>query len=155
MANSKKEEVASVEHDTPPQHYTVFQNSRNWLVPALLIVIILLLIGMIAHGRTDRLSRIDGKGFGGGFSTMRGPERGFMRAGGKVGGSNQAQLRGVVTAVNGSTFTIAGGGATNDVTTNSSTQYQGGSQPKVNDSVLVSGTTNGGTFTATEVVINP
>ena len=155
MANSKKEEVTSVEHGATPKSYTVFQNSRNWLVPGLLIIIILLLVGMIAHGRADRLGRIDGKAFGGGFSTMRGPERGFIRTGGKIGGSNQAQLRGVVTAINGSTFTIAGDGATNDVTTNSSTQYQGGSQPKVNDSVLVSGTTNNGTFTATEVVINP
>ncbi len=69
--------------------------------------------------------------------------------------ANQNRIEGVVTAVNGSILTIAGNGATNDVTTNSSTRYIGSSQPKVDDTVVVDGTISGGTFTATQIVVNP
>lgn len=82
---------------------------------------------------------------------------GMMPSGWGQGGisSNQARLSGVVTAVNGSSFTLAGGGVTNSVTTNSSTQWDGADSVKVNDSALVFGTTSNGTFTATQVVVNP
>jgi hypothetical protein len=70
-------------------------------------------------------------------------------------GSNANQLRGVVTAINDTSFTLAGGGTTNTVQTTSSTTYTGGDKVAVNDSVLASGTVNNGTFTATQIVINP
>lgn len=68
---------------------------------------------------------------------------------------NTNRLSGVVTAVNGTTFTIGGHGATNSVVTNSTTQFTGGDKVAVNDSVLVSGVVANGTFTATRVIINP
>jgi hypothetical protein len=154
MANSKKDEVTAAEQEVSHNHYVAMGNKRNWLVGGVLVILVLLLVGALAHGRNERPGRF-GKNFGG-YGMMQRQGRGFMGAGGNFGGTtNQNRITGTVTAVNGSTFTVAGGGSTNDVTTNSSTQYQGGAQPKVNDTVVVFGTTNNGTFTATQVVINP
>jgi hypothetical protein len=84
-----------------------------------------------------------GRGFGGGGQGMM-PR-----------GDNENRLAGVVTAINGSSFTIAGGGSTNTVQANDSTQYTGADKVATNDSVVVVGTINNGTFTASQVVINP
>ena len=69
--------------------------------------------------------------------------------------SSQDRVSGTVTAVNGSTFTVAGNGSSYQVQTNSSTQYQNGNSVKVNDTVIALGTTNNGVLTATQVAINP
>lgn len=69
--------------------------------------------------------------------------------------SNGSIVEGVVTAANTAALTVAGNGTTSTVSTTSSTQYQGGSQAAVNDTVIVTGTTTNGTFTATKIVINP
>jgi len=64
------------------------------------------------------------------------------------------RLTGVVTQVNGGSFTIAGNGTTKSVTTNSTTTYD--TTPKTvasNDSVIVTGTDTNGTFTAVSVRI--
>jgi hypothetical protein len=78
-----------------------------------------------------------------------------MAMGGRLGTANEQRLTGVVTSVGDNTFTIAGSGSTNTVTTNGSTQYTNGTKASVNDTVVVVGTTSNGTFTATRVVINP
>src|SRR5665213_602853 len=150
MANSKKDEVLPAEQEVSHNHYVTAGNKRNWLAGGILVILVLLLVGALAHGRQNGPGRF-GKNFGG-YGMMQRHQGGFMQAG-NFNGSNQNRITGTVTAVNGSTFTIAGGGSTNEVTTNSSTQYQGGAQPKVNDTVVVLGTINSGTFTATEVVI--
>ena len=83
-------------------------------------------------------------------------ERHFTTGGGFGTGTGiQNRLTGVVTSVNGDTFTVAGGGSTNQVTTNSSTQYQNGSSVKVNDTVTVFGTISNNTLTATQIIVNP
>lgn len=87
-------------------------------------------------------------GFRGGMGGMHGFVRGQFN-------DSESRLTGVVTKVDGKNFTIAGSGSTNDITTNDSTQYTSGSSVSVNDTVVVSGTISGGTFTATQVVINP
>lgn len=63
------------------------------------------------------------------------------------------QTQGVVTAVSGSSITVAGGGKSQAITTNSSTTYVGGTKPAVNDSVIVTGTKSGSTITATQVEV--
>lgn len=69
-------------------------------------------------------------------------------------GTISTRLTGVVTQVNGDTFTIAGNGATKNITTNSSTVYAPESQkPAVNDSVIVIGKDSNGTFIASSVHI--
>ncbi|MDB5161473.1 MAG: hypothetical protein JWO96_853 [Candidatus Saccharibacteria bacterium] len=130
--------------------YHTSLSRRNWLVPALLVVIVILLAGMFAsHRERQGVNGLPGRGQG----LMTRHERRFLGQG--LPGSNQNQLSGTVTAVNGSTFTIAGNGASNQVQTSSSTQYQGGNQVKINDTVVVFGTTSSGTFQASQVVINP
>jgi hypothetical protein len=112
------------------------------------IIIILLIMVVAEHGRHEnRQANLTGS-------------HGFMHRGnafiGKRGfGDNQNRLHGTVTAVNGSGFTVAGNGAVTQVQTSSSTQYHGGNQVKVNDTVVASGTTSDGSFQATDIVINP
>jgi hypothetical protein len=152
MAENKTVKQESSEYKTAES--SAWHKRSSWLVPGLLIVIILLLIAGMSSGwnRHDRPAMVGlrtggafiGHGEGGRFST-RGP----------IEGSNQSRLMGVVTSLNGTNFTIAGGGSTNDITTNSSTQYENASSVKVNDSVLILGTTTSGTFTASQVIINP
>lgn len=125
--------------------------SHNWLygLLGLLILIIVFMAGVgIANHR---------------WHNNAGPGKRFAMAAGArragrfgAGGANQAdRTRGVVTAVDGNNFTIAGNGGTTKVVTSSSTTYQNGNQVKQNDSVVVFGTTSNGTLTATRVVINP
>lgn len=63
------------------------------------------------------------------------------------------QTRGVVTAVNTDAVTVAGGGKTQTIKTNSSTKYADDMKPKVNDSVVITGTKDGDVLTATQVAV--
>ncbi|HET9721825.1 MAG TPA: DUF5666 domain-containing protein [Candidatus Saccharimonadales bacterium] len=132
--------------------YAHHPHQKSWLMPTLIVVIIVLFLALIfswavmgRHGYARFAPRSGG---------AHGHKVGDRRL---LGGNsaNQSRLRGVVTAVNSNSFTLAGGGATNTVQTNGSTQYRNGSQVKVNDSVMVAGTTSNGTFTASVVAINP
>ena len=151
MQSSKEPKVTEVEATN--SHYSGYRNHRSWLMPAVVIILILLLIGSIFHNHREN------RAFGakvGAFGNVRMMRRGGEFMGGQQGmNAGQNHIRGVVTAVNGSTITVAGNGATNDVETNTSTQYQNGSSVKVNDSVLVFGNINSGKFTATQIVVNP
>ncbi|HSW80999.1 MAG TPA: hypothetical protein VLG40_01255 [Candidatus Saccharimonas sp.] len=83
-----------------------------------------------------------------------GPFRAHDMRGGFNGtdGSTVTRLSGVVTQVNGATFTIAGNGTTKTITTNDSTVFNTGSKKvNVNDSVLVTGTDGNSAFTAATV----
>lgn len=119
------------------------------------ILLSVFLIGLGAGNMHSRNLQSNRLGFGGsGMMTRHMGDRTFMGArGGTINSSDR--VNGTVTAVNGATLTVAGHGSSYQVLTNSSTQYQNGSTPKVNDTVLVFGTTNGGVLTATQIVINP
>lgn len=82
-------------------------------------------------------------------------ERGGHMAGGFSRFDNADATRGTVTNISGDSFTLAGNGAATQVKTSSSTQYRGGNQVKVNDTVIAFGTTTNGTLNATQVIINP
>jgi len=90
-------------------------------------------------------------------------ERGFRHIGPEVrtsvnptDGTTITRLTGVVTQVNGDSFTIAGNGTTKTIKTNADTSYNSTDKKvSVNDSVIVTGTDSNGTFTATTVnVVN-
>jgi hypothetical protein len=69
-------------------------------------------------------------------------------------GTEYSHLSGVVTQVNGDTFTIAGNGTTKTIKTNGDTSYNvTANKVSVNDSVIVKGSKSGDTFTATGVSI--
>jgi hypothetical protein len=137
-------------------------NHRNWVngAVAALIVILIFLAGtsFANHHRQDMQSKhifaTQGGPFGAGLERgTRGGMHGTL--GDSTTSNGETHLSGVVTAVNGDSFTVAGSGATTSVTTNSSTQYKGGNTVKQNDTVIVVGTSANGTLTATNVVINP
>lgn len=68
--------------------------------------------------------------------------------------SNSIRVSGVVTAIDGMKLTIAGYGASKIVEINDKTEYYGAAQPvKVNDTVMISGTSSGDTFTASRITI--
>lgn len=70
-------------------------------------------------------------------------------------GSSKDRARGVVTSVSGNRFTLAGHGSATTVQTDSSTKYDGGNQVKVNDTVIVVGTTKNNVLNADFIDINP
>lgn len=69
-------------------------------------------------------------------------------------GTVSTRLTGVVTQVSGDGFVIAGNGTTKTIKTTSSTTYSTDAKSvKTNDTVMVKGTQNGDTFTASAVVV--
>ena len=132
---------------------------RGWLygLGAVVILVIVFAAGVgVANHRQSMVVRT------GSFSGTAGGGFGFGRRGSGAGGfgggtspSGQTRVNGVVTAVSGSDFTIAGNGTTTNVTTDSSTQYQNGSTVKQNDSVLIFGTQSNGTIAASQIIVNP
>lgn len=112
------------------------------------------LICALAWGKAHHVSVGDG-GFERRFGyDRRDPdrlERGMTR---DSYASDSSHVSGVVTAINGTSLTIAGNGTTRQITTTGTTTYYGAAQPvKVNDSVTISGTTSGDTFTANRIMI--
>ncbi len=142
------------------RNYFSTSNQRGVLYGLLVFVALLIVFAAGAAAANHHRAAFRTASFAGGPGTayagpMRGGhERGFM-TGGKFDSNGQSRVMGVVTSVNGSSFTLAGNGSTTNVTTNSSTQYQGGNSVKQNDTVLVRGTSSSGNITAAQVVINP
>lgn len=146
-----KEEVKNQEAVVTTKHHP------NWLWPVAIVGAFVVLAGTFSVGLVA--GHFGPRGFDRLGPGIKQEMRGHM--GGEFGyrvflrNPNESQLRGVVTNVSGGNFTLAGGGTTNTVTTNSSTQYTGASKVAVNDSVVVLGTVSNGTFTATHVIVNP
>ena len=128
-------------------------NPLWWVLGTVLVIFVLILLGAAAkrafmHNQTgsDRFERsgmamMDGRG-----------GRGHMMMD-RMNDDNT--VSGVVTKIDGSTLTVAGNGATKQVTINASTEYYGAAKPvKVNDSVRIQGTTSGETFTADQIMIS-
>ncbi len=140
--------------DEPSNEQEPLHNNReHWRRPHVLLVafavaLVVFVVGAAIGHVSDRFGMMRA-GVDGRFGV-----RSQMFTGG-VQYSNQLQIEGVVSNVNGSTLTVAGNGATNSVVTNGSTQYTGSSQPKVNDTVVATGSLSNGTFTATQITINP
>lgn len=81
---------------------------------------------------------------------------GMMGRGGYESGNdmNTTRVNGVVTSVDGSIITVAGNGQTTKVVVTDDTTYVGDDKPAaVNDTIMVVGTKQGDTFTATRVML--
>ncbi len=85
-----------------------------------------------------------------------------FEAGGMTGGrmrnfggnyaNSTSRVTGVVTAVSGDSITVAGDGTTTKVVVSADTTYTGSTKPAaVNDTIVVTGTKSGDTFTAATV----
>ncbi len=152
--NTPKQEVAE---KAPKKPADTGAAKKAW--PTVMTVaagVIIFVIGFFAGhiGGSYRMAAFHRAGVRFGFARNYGPG---MQSGGMPAGitANTNRITGVVTAVNGQSFSLAGGGATATIQTNGSTQYSGGSSVAVNDTVVVTGTNNNGTWSATRVVINP
>lgn len=157
MANREKTNDVETEKTVQKQGGDNYGfTARRWLVPGLVIIIVLMFIALIsAFWWTGKGGRLAYRDYKFGPMPMRREAGLFGSGGGYRYVSNQNQTRGVVTAVNGSSFTVAAYGSTTTVQTSSATQYHGGDQVKVNDTVIAYGAGNNGTLNATQVVINP
>ncbi len=149
------EETKTVESPAIHEHSWHYHNRLPIIVGAVLLALVVFGLGAAAGRVGNRIAN-----FKQGIPAIArdGGLRGGHRSGGfagKLRDDNSQVLRGVVTSVSDIELKIAGNGATNTITLNSSTSYTNGSKAAVNDSVIVEGTTNNGTFTATRVVINP
>jgi hypothetical protein len=127
-------------------------NTRNILI-AIIVALVLLVVflgGVAASNLDDDFGRRATVHSGMRFN--HDSQRGGLR---DILGKNQGVVTGVVTAVNGNIFTLAGDGTTTQVTLSSSTQYNGASSVKINDTVVAVGTKNGDTFQANRIAVNP
>lgn len=159
-------EERSLRDDRPPARQTTTQTTTystfrrhpiRWAILGGLSL--LLLLGLLALSALVHLIRhADDRGL---FNGVSGQYSQQMHEGFRGGRdyrqaplSDSTFVHGVVTAVNGDSFTVAGNGTSKVVKTNSSTVYNNsGNKVAVNDTVSVMGTTNGETFTATRVYI--
>jgi hypothetical protein len=119
-----------------------------------LVVVLFVGIGLGAWGRNQR-AVMRSVSIAGGFP---GPKVVSSYVGGAGVGpvvNSADSVSGTVTTLNGSSFTVAGYGSSTNVQTDSSTQYRYGDSVKVDDTVVVYGTTNNGTLSASLVSINP
>ena len=108
-----------------------------------------------AYDRTETRQRGDRTGFG--FNRA---ERSFTVQQSESDGltttttnKTYTQTQGVITAVNSDNIVVAGGGKTQTIKTNGDTKYSDDEKPAVNDTVVVTGTKDGDTITATQVVV--
>jgi hypothetical protein len=150
---TKKEDVKATQPTAYDNYHGYhYAHRRTWLWPILIVVLLILMFGFFASWSGYRFDRYGRFGLDNGYH-MRG-QMGNGYFGGQYD-NNQLRIEGVVTTVNGSSFTVSGHGNSNTVQTDSNTHYQNGSAVKVNDSITVYGTINNGTFMASTVVINP
>lgn len=154
--NIKEVDTTEVKQTQPSVGQWTRGHKSVLTIVGLTVVFLLLLCGAFAAGKHagGRLERPGRFGVG---QTTRGVygQRGSMTNGGGFGrgagfnnagtdSANSTRVSGVVTAVDGSTVTVAGNGTTTKVTVSSSTTYVGSSQPaQVNDTIMASGARDG------------
>lgn len=163
--------VAGDASDTPAETAVVSRRSRKFIwgiVGLVVLVYALLVIGGFwflhavadhqgANGMTNTqagMSRQGGRpGFGGGERTynLRQSESDGLTT--TTTNTTYTQTQGVVTAVNSDSIVVAGGGKTQTIKTNSSTTYVDDTKAAVNDTVVIVGTKDGDTITATQIAV--
>lgn len=154
MADDKEKPVeVSEKKDSTDEAERRSESKLGWYIALIVAAVVIFMLGVLVDHAVNyhNANRVFVS------SNVSMPRTGSFRGnyyGSPSVSSNQVQISGVVTAVNGSTFTVAGNGTNNTVQTNSNTQYYNATKVSLNDSVAVVGTTNNGTFTASQVIIN-
>lgn len=159
-----KEEVAGPVKTVPVQ-----QRSRQWVIGIVAIVVVIyamLVVGglWVFHSIANHQNSVGGmtmsqhmgrQGFAGPagertYSVSQSSSDGLTTT---TTNTTYTQTQGVVTAVNGDSIVVAGGGKTQTIKTNSSTTYVDDVKAAVNDTVVVVGTKDGDTITATQIAV--
>jgi hypothetical protein len=146
------------------------RHSKSWVVAVVAIVVVIYLMLMVGglwffHSLADHRNGMSTTG----ITTMgqqveqpefRGDQRMYTVQQSSSDGltttttnTTYTQTQGVVTAVNSDNIVVAGGGKTQTIKTNSSTNYVDSTKPVVNDTVVIVGTKDGDTITATQVAV--
>jgi hypothetical protein len=136
------------------------KSGRPWIIAAMaiLVILILVLIGSMFRINNPRQGYYDhGVTYINNRDTMPHMNSSFFfysSDGNNTTTTTTSAISGVVTAVNGSSFDIGGGGTKTTVNTNGSTTWNTTDKKvSVNDSVIAYGTVSGSTLTATSVQI--
>lgn len=152
---------------SPRSKITLPKLSAGWWV-GIAILAFFAVAGLCAVGSMatrvalDRENRTVGDRTGNNLGQQRGygarQEGGLPGSRGGFGSSttssNTFRLSGAVTAVDGSTITVAGNGTITKVIVNDETTFSGDDEPAaVNDTIVVAGTKDGDTFTASRIVL--
>ncbi len=148
----------TLENEKAQPNVEVWQHKKHKIFFGLIILVLLVIAFMVGVGAGRFSNRIHTQRFVG-MSRFNGYSNGYsFQSSGPIFnnsiGTNQLEITGVVTAVNGDKITVIGGGTSNQVTINSSTQYINGTSVAVNDTVDIIGQYNNNTLTATTVTIN-
>jgi hypothetical protein len=180
MAEKEYREKEEVTEKVAPTHHAVKaeavaavapRRSRQWVIGIVAIVVVvylMLMVGglwifhVVANNRNGMMNNtdvtasqhMDRQGFG-----MRGDQTYNITQSNSDGltttttNTTYTQTQGVVTAVNGDSIVVAGGGKTQTIKTNTATTYANDVKAVVNDTVVVVGTKDGDTITATQVAV--
>jgi hypothetical protein len=170
---TEKTSSGHLENGVPVRAAGVRRHSRQWVIAIVAIVVVvylMLVVGglWIFHSIAEQ-QNVGQNNTAGGMGTARQAGRsGFganadrtynLRQSSSDGltttttNTTYTQTEGVVTAVNSDNIVVAGGGKTQTITTNSSTTYANDTKPAVNDTVVVVGTKDGDTITATQIAV--
>lgn len=140
-----------------------WQHRKHKIIFGLIILIVLAIVFMFGVGVGRMSTRINRIGRMNDQNMYYSASNGNYTSGFNITSSmpivqnstNQLEITGVVTAVNGNKVTLVGGGVSNVITTNSSTQYINGTSLAVNDSADIIGQYSNNVLTATTVTVNP
>lgn len=165
--DAKEKDTAKTVPDTS-QSATVPSN-RPVIIAIIISVVVALVLCIAAgalaltafHRPMQTAGQFDGSGMSGQRDMQRSAQDGANGGPGREGwfgmrgeGNSSTRVSGVITSVNGDSFVVAGNGKTVNVTKNGNTSIRGTSTSiAVNDTVTVSGTQDGDTFTATTIII--
>lgn len=148
------------------------RHSRQWVIGVVAIIIVVYLMLMVAGlwifhavAAHQNAATTNTRGV---LSEQQVNRRGFGMTGDRTYNVRQTnsdgltattttttytQTQGVVTAVNSDSIVVAGGGKTQTIKTNSSTAYANDTKAAVNDTVVIVGTKDGNTITATQIAV--
>ena len=149
--------------DSSPQstlHRPISRRTGTWIVVVASLLVALLILGLIGTSIAAKYARNSNIYGDNNSSMMNGQGRWrsnmptvYVQRDPSID-TNTVQMTGVVSAVSGDTITLIGNGTSTAVKTNDSTTYNTvAKKVSVNDSVIVSGVSSGGTFTANTVSI--
>jgi hypothetical protein len=158
------------ENNAPVKAMGVRRHSRQWVIGIVAIVVVVYLMLAVAglwifhavaehqNGTNNVGTMMTGRqmrrGFGGNtqqtYNVSQSSSDGLTTT---TTNTTYTQTQGVVTAVNSDSIVVAGGGKTQTIKTNSSTTYSNDTKPAVNDTVVVVGTKDGATITATQIAV--
>ena len=138
----------------------LYKSGRPWIIAAMaiLVILILVLIGSMLRDNNLRQGYYDrGATYindRGNMPHMNGSFFFSSSDGNNTTTTTTSAISGVVTAVNGTSFDVGGGGTKTTVKTDGSTTWNTTDKKvSVNDSVIAYGTVSGSTLTATSVQI--